>query len=345
MSRWLGTACLLAAAPAVSEAVAWADAVRSRVAVVRSPPGDRMLREAVTRVRAELAEAGFDVVEVDRAPGDERSGVEDAPRDGGAFATVAINRAAGEAFADVWISDHVTGKTVVRRVDVRVRPDATAVLAIRTLELLRASLLEIAAKPAPSEAPIAAPKDVVRWIEPALPALAPSPLMPGNALGLGAFTLRGLGGIGLAVGPAAVFVHGAGPWFVRVTLAGPLVGAEPSTSAGSATVRQSLAVGALGLTTEPRPLGLQVFVGAGGFDLHVSGTAGPPYRDVSGDAVCFVWEAGIGGLAQLGPRIALAADLTAMFMAPQPVVVIAGTDAGRAGAPSLGGSLGLLVGL
>ena len=68
-----------------------------------------------------------------------------------------MSRAANGAFADVWISDHVTGKTVVRRLEVGAGPNATAVLAIRALELLRASLLEIAAKAPPSEPPMPAP--------------------------------------------------------------------------------------------------------------------------------------------------------------------------------------------
>ena len=55
-----------------------ADGARSRVAVVRSSSSDRVLREADTRLRAELLDAGFEVVEVDRAPGDSRSEVEDA---------------------------------------------------------------------------------------------------------------------------------------------------------------------------------------------------------------------------------------------------------------------------
>jgi hypothetical protein len=59
----------------------------------------------------------------------------------------------------------------------------------------------------------------------------------------------------------------------------------------------------------------------------------------------FLWTAGIGGLAQIGPRVALNADVMAVFLDPRPIVVIAGTDAGSAGAPSIGASLGVLVGL
>ncbi|MGH7435483.1 MAG: hypothetical protein ACRENE_07395, partial [Polyangiaceae bacterium] len=55
--------------------------------------------------------------------------------------------------------------------------------------------------------------------------------------------------------------------------------------------------------------------------------------------------AGAGVMAQLFPRVLLALDVSAVALAPQPVVVIAGHDAGSAGLPSLGASLGMIVGL
>jgi hypothetical protein len=345
MSRRLCAAILLVTLPVALETSGQADGARSRVALVRSSSSDPVLREASTRVRAELIDAGFEVVEVDRAPGDPRSEVEDAAPTTTSFATVAMNRAPNGAFADVWISDHLTGKTVVRRIEVGAGPNATAVLAIRALELLRASLLEVAAKAPPSEPPMSAPNDVMKWIAPALPPAPAAPVLQGSALGLGALALHGLSGIGIAVGPTASFSHGVGPWFARVTLAGPLLGPELHAAAGSATVRQELAAGAVGWASEPKPLGVYAWVGAGGFDLHTDGSAVAPNRGFSRDVVSFLWTAGVGGLARVGPRIALTADLTAVFLDPQPIVVIAGKDAGSAGAPSVGGALGVLVGL
>jgi hypothetical protein len=315
------------------------------VALEASARADRVLREAHTRLRAELLDAGFEVVDVDRPPGDPRSEVEDAAPVASSFATVAMSRVANGAFADVWISDHVTGKTVVRRIEVGAGADATAVLAIRALELLRASLLEVASREPPSQPPMSAPNDVMKWIEPALPQAPASPLLGGSALGAGALALHGLRGIGLAAGPTVGVSHGVGPWFGRVTLAGPLLGPALNTAAGSGTIRQELAAIEVGWATAPKPLGAYVWVGAGGFDLHTDGSAVAPYRGTSGDVVSFLWTAGVGGLARIGPRVALTAELEAIVLDPQPVVVIAGSDAGRAGGPSVGASLGVLVGL
>ncbi len=347
MSRRLCSAALAVAVLVAVEESGWAggDGARSSVALVRSSSSDRVLREARTRLRAELVDAGFEVVEVDRAPGNPRSEVEDAAPPSSSFATVAMSRAANGAFADVWISDHVTGKTVVRRLEVGTGPNATAVLAIRALELLRASLLEVAAKATASEPPMSAPSDVMKWIEPALPRGSSPPLLSGTALGLGALALHGLRGIGLAVGPTASVSYGVAPWFARAMLAGPLVGPELRTVAGSATIRQELAALAVGWALEPKPLGVAAWVGAGGFDLHTDGSAVAPNRGASGSVVSFLAAAGVGGLARLGPRVALTVDLAAIFLDPRPIVVIAGSDAGSAGSPSLGASLGVLVGL
>jgi hypothetical protein len=90
---------------------------------------------------------------------------------------------------------------------------------------------------------------------------------------------------------------------------------------------------------------MYAWIGAGGFDLHTDGSAVAPYRGSGGGIVSLLGTAGLGGLARVGPRIALTADVTAIVLDPQPIVVIAGRDAGSAGAPSAGVSLGVLVGL
>ncbi|HLK35964.1 MAG TPA: hypothetical protein VKU41_04375 [Polyangiaceae bacterium] len=345
MSRRLRAAALVIAATVVHEARGRADTARSQVAIVRPATGDRVLREANTRLRAELLGAGFDVVEVDRPPGDGRSEVDDADESTPSFATVAINRAPNGAFADVWISDHVTRKTVVRRLEVGSAADATAVLAIRALELLRASLLEVVAQPPPSSPPAPAPPDVARWVAPAMPPPPRRPVLRGTAVGVGVLTLHGLGGIGLAAGPMASLSRGLGPMFVRLTVADLLVGPEVDAAAGSATVRQELGALTVGWASEPKPIGVQAWMGAGGFDLQAQGSAAPPYRPTTGVVGSFLWTAGVGGVAQIGARFALTADVSAVFLDPKPVVVIAGRDAGGAGAPSVGASVGALVGL
>src|ERR1035437_9780285 len=96
------------------------------------------------RLRAELGAMGFDLVEMladDGAPA--RAALEENARSLGAIAAVRLVPSGGGV--EVWIVDRVTGKTVLREI---VRPEgpsgeADAMVAMRAVELLRASLLAI----------------------------------------------------------------------------------------------------------------------------------------------------------------------------------------------------------
>jgi hypothetical protein len=101
----------------------------------------------------------------------------------------------------------------------------------------------------------------------------------------------------------------------------------------------------IGWASLPAPIGVDAWIGAGAYDLHTDGSASAPYRPSGGDVASFLTTAGVGALAELSPRVLLALDVTAVVLTPQPIVVIAGRDAGSAGLPSIGASLGMMVGL
>jgi len=181
-----------------------------------------------------------------------------------------------------------------------------------------------------------------------LPSRASPPSEPFRtfALGVGALALHGLRGVGPAIGPTLRFslpVHG--PFFARLDLAGPLVGPELSEPEGSASVRQEFASLDLGWASVVKPVGAFAWIGVGAFDLHVTGSAASPYRSKSEGVLSFVSMAGFGGVVRLASRLSFTAEIMALSLIPQPVVVIANHDAGKAGAPSLGLALGLLVSL
>lgn len=108
------------------------------------------------RVLAELSSLGFLAVRVD--PGDgatSRLTLETAARQTGALA--AIRAVPSGLGVEVWIADRVTGKTVLREIQLdRDAIDPEAALAIRAVELLRASLLE-ASLPVPPRGEVIAP--------------------------------------------------------------------------------------------------------------------------------------------------------------------------------------------
>jgi hypothetical protein len=138
-----GRSLLVAAAPLLLALAcafartARADKPRPTVVIV-CPPDDRF----GLRVRAELEALGFKtVVTGEEAAPASRASLEGAARR--AHAIAAIRGVPADGGVDVWIADRVTGKTVLRHVEGEpASADREAALAIRAVELLRASMLE-----------------------------------------------------------------------------------------------------------------------------------------------------------------------------------------------------------
>jgi hypothetical protein len=321
---------------------------RSRVTVVRTASSDPLIREANTRLRAELTEAGFEVLEVDRPQGAARDEVESASEETRSFATVAIERAGPGATADIWINDLVTGKTVVRRLSVGSESNAAAVLAIRALELLRASLLEVAvpAESTPAAEPRAAPPaDVMTWVEPARPRPPRAAhALGGPALSAGVLGLHSFQGIGPALGPVLRGSLGIGPHaFGRLTLASAFAAPTIVAEGGEADVAQHFGSFELGWVLGTEPAAAYGFAGLGAYYLRTSGRAEAPLRASSDGVVSALATAGVGGIVRLRGGVALSADVALLGLVPQPVVMIAGQEVGKAGAPSLTMSVALVV--
>ncbi|WP_433932792.1 hypothetical protein AB3662_01375 [Sorangium cellulosum] len=173
----------------------------SIIAVV-CPPGDRF----GLRVVAELESLGFRAAILDPAADApaSRASLEASARDAGAIA--AIRAVPSGRGVEVWIADRVTGKTVLREMADGVgdagAPDRDAALALRVVELLRASLLE-AALPAPLPGELPATPEIREKLRvPAPTALAdapPPPPSPALRVALAPGALLSPGGLGAAV--------------------------------------------------------------------------------------------------------------------------------------------------
>ena len=126
-------ALLLALALALWPAAAAAE--RSRVVVLRRPDAPPAVQDAIRRTEAELAAEGFAVV-AQAAPvdGDLRNALAAAAHRAEAVAAIAVIPGEGGATADVWVSDRVTDKTVIRtlRVDGVPAPERPRALARAT---------------------------------------------------------------------------------------------------------------------------------------------------------------------------------------------------------------------
>jgi hypothetical protein len=169
-----------AGAGAVLAALAFAATVRAEsarrvVLVVPEAPG-AVATEALARVRGELGAARFEV-ETDTVANnvDRRATVERALRKADARAAFGIFF--GSGVAEIWVSDSVSGRTVVQTLPLSTAaPERrAAVLAVKAVDLLKATLAEVwvAAPTAPTPTPAAPPAP-----SPPVPSSAPKPSVP-----------------------------------------------------------------------------------------------------------------------------------------------------------------------
>lgn len=320
-------------------------------------------RAMVERLRAELVAMGFDVTLVPLAEGvSTREALEGAAKLHNAVASMHVTAAARGI--ELWVADRVTGKTVLRDV---VAPDGGAhdTIALRAVELLRASLMEMDAPhpprgdtpappslravagvpppraPASGAAPTFATSDVADLAY-AAPALRKSPWFGVSIGGAAAWSPGGLG-------PHAALDVGLRAWVVpRVAI--EVAGAVPLTTArhdgaeGYSINRFSLFLA--GARVELGPLGSRVKPSLGGgfalVWLHAEGVgASPGYVGATRDAFTGgpYLRPGLG-VVVAGP-LRIRADVLAGVAFKKLVLTYASREAAGWGQPFVVGSVGV----
>src|SRR5580698_1688616 len=117
--------------------------------------------EALTRVRGELQAARFEVItEVVAADVDRRAAVEREVRRGNARAAFGIFFGGGSA--EIWVTDAATGRSAVQTLplDAASPERRAAVLAVKAVDLLKATLAEIWINPPVAPLPVPTPVPV-----------------------------------------------------------------------------------------------------------------------------------------------------------------------------------------
>jgi hypothetical protein len=320
-----------------------ARAASGRVALARPAATDPTVAEAVNRIRGELVAEGFDVVLVDAPPSTDPAGAP--PADPTAIATIGLAVDKDTHVAELRVVDRLTNKVVIRRtpVDDAGSGHAAEVLAVRAVELLRASLLELLVAPRPARA--AAPPEVrqaTAWVAKALP-MEPDPAW---AVEVGAAVLGEVGDVppailAMARGRRRLF----GALDLRATVAGLGTTPRVTKDVGNATVTQAFGmVEAVGVFWARAPVHPTVSLGAGALYVGVDGhpaSASAPFRGRSDSLWAFVGDAGVGAAVRLERHFELTFEGHAMLATPQPTITFAGSDVGRVGLPSLLGSLSI----
>jgi len=330
----LARSCALLVLLAGSQALA---EYRHRILLLERAQSDDAGHEVLTRVRAELSAAGFDVVVQPAPDPDPKAAVESAGRELHP-ASVLLVEPQTEG-AELWLADRMLRKTVVLRL--RAEPDPSqdaARIAVQAVELVKARLAELA---------------VTREHEAARPIVVPSPPPPPPApeqrgarpnLTVGLALLEGFQKNPSTVAPVVrLGVALPEAWtgeVLALDLRGTFVGlgraARIEQGPGAATLRHTAVALDLVVRFLPRrPVQPFVGLGAGLLALDVAGVAPDPYRNASGRTLSGLVNASGGIWLKPLSHVGLVVEAQLMEAWSKTVVRIAGEEAAEVAVPLL----------
>jgi hypothetical protein len=257
-----------------------------------------------------------------------------------ALAAIALSRRAGQTTLDLWLVDRASGEGQLRTLEAGQGTDAASLIAVRAVDLLRASLGEF-----DPDQPVPPGDKQPHEPEPAAP---PPPAASDFALWLyvEGCMLRPGAEFGSSFGPALALMYRATPWFhAGLSVAVPLSAMNVETPSGSAAVHQELAsaevrfpiLRAGGFAAGP-------LVAFGAYFLQASGRATAPL--LPADDSVWSWLLSLGAQAEfrLLPRVAASLSVRAVFLAPR-LGVLVDKDSVTIEQPALEAALGVAVGL
>ncbi|HEX4475495.1 MAG TPA: hypothetical protein VH142_10490 [Polyangiaceae bacterium] len=318
-----------------------------RIVLLRPKTADPALLQAFGRLKGELMVHDFEVLVVD-ADDDSPSPAElaAAAERVRAVASVSLVRSLGLASADVWISDRVTGKTSMRTIATAQQTEASNVLAVRAVDLLRTSLREFGPgdRPPPDvvgASPERAPEHVRVWAT----ATAQSPPTKQRwSIDAGVVFQSTLSRLGTVYGPSIALDYAPTERFaLGLGFQGPLAGAHASQSGASLALRNEQLFAEVGYRLFARGIWSIAATGAAGaHHLDVQGTAGPGYAGRSDSAWTALFSAGFGAALELTRGAALEANARGLLLTPRPVARVADADLPY-GRPALQAGAGLHV--
>jgi len=309
------------------------------VAVVRQPDADAVMVEVANRTQAELSASGFGAIMKDcaRPAPDCLSliAVETQVR----LASVATFRDGAETVTEVRVTGNARSP-VVRRVSIPQAAggvDEAPVLAIRAVELVRATLLQSEAAASAAAVPVAPAVDTARSGEPP-PAVTAA---VGWSIGGGGALLESAHGFSAAYALLLrAGYRGENGLSGALVVAGPGFTFDQSTSSGAVRIRQELVAVELAYSfRRSAPIQPRLALGVGAHHVEVRPNDGTLPTEAS--AFTVLASAGAGVLAIMGKYVALFFDAQAIFTEPDADDLLRGGARMRLGSPSLLMSLGI----
>jgi hypothetical protein len=338
---WIGT---LASDASAADSVGPPEAGSRTVVLLRSSASDEVTTEATARVEGELGAAGFHVEVVAPHGDDARQELETAGsalHPIAAFAIV-VRPSGGHTVAEIWVSDRLKQTTVIQRAELSGtdRTRESEILAVRAVELLKASLAELWIAPVAS-APPASPSLAYEGLRPppveTLRLAGRAAFARGPGVGLGVGVLDGFGSVGAIWAPMLLISYG---WESGFALQLDAHGLGPTAvlraAAGIARVEEQFGTLDVIKTWWPRwPVVPFACAGVGAQHLHVSGEATTPYAGTTVDYWSPFTSVGLGAAVPVHSGISVVVQTHGVLAWPATDVRIAQVDAGRFGGPSI----------
>ena len=340
ISRRALTAALTLVAVLAAKA-GWA----ATVILVRPEHPKAVTAEALVRMHGELVSAGFDVqITATTTGADPRTSLEQTASGNNVDAVVALLGDATPGSVEVWVIDRVTGKSVVRRIPSQPESDRAAeILAIRAIELLRASLLEVAMASGrePPVVPKPPPAEVTRFVEHALEPRRGSRV----AIEVGGSGVANFDKVGPALLPLIRLDLALGRYcLIRATAAGLGTRSHVEAPKSSAEVAQQFGLVEAALRLRPQRRVQPFFsLGAGARYTSAEGRAVWPNQGLTAGQWSFLADAGAGLRLSLHSRFELALEVHAQLAQPYPVIRVLGSPVATAGRPDLLPTLTLIA--
>jgi hypothetical protein len=322
----------------------WA-ARASAATVIFIPPASpsAAVSEALVRARGELVSEGF-VVEVVDAPIEVgslegREWIARLQADSKADAVVAMLGDRTPDAVEIRVVDPLTAQPIVRRMSFQPVSDMTAkALAIHTVELIRATFLELNLTPAPRRPTPGQSRPQLQPPAPVGIAAESAPRPPERvSVDVGATAIFDLDGGAPLLLPVVQVSWALRPWLLS-HLAGAGFGTHDTISSGgsSAQISQQFAVaGASYRFRAERRLRPFLSLAAGVLHTSAQGETLPPDRGQEADQWSFLLDGGAGAWLALGHRLQAALALEAQVAEPYPAVRFAGAVVKTSTRPSL----------
>lgn len=336
----------LAAVVALVAALAWScQALALTVTIVRPAGASPLANETVLRTRGELLSAALaaEIVEGPAAiePANAPAVLEHIAEHKDVDGVVALVGATAPSAVEVLALDRRAGRTVNRRLTFDASSAASPqTMAIRSVELLRSSFLELGMLPPepPAGAAVRAAATVVAPVAEA--ASRPERF----AVEIGALALTGFDGVGLTFVPLVSVDWALASWLVAdLSVAG--LGTRPAVETALGRADVSEAYGVIGAAYRFRAgARLEPYAGlaAGLLRMSVEGHPNTSYQGRSAQGWSFLLDAGAGAWLRLHGRFYASAAAHVQMAEPYLGVRFADTVVATSGRPNL--SLGLTLG-